>query len=117
MTMSDIKTALDRFRGLMAELEHMLPGPDILHTTHAEDAAADVVAAFDDLDLLLRAVPDVQARAVDEHTTAVTIGRVDVYVRDTPNAVIVSVGTDDLPEGKAASVQSADGISWEHELP
>jgi len=110
--------ALAKLRELVGELEHVLPGPDVLMTTHVEDAAVEVVEAFNELDRLLStAGPDVGARQVDELTVGVTIGGVDVYVRDTPGSVIVSVGTDELPEGKAAMIESFDGTSWEHELP
>ncbi len=46
----DPDATLARLRALMAELEHLLPGPDILRTTHVEDTAAEVVEAWDALD-------------------------------------------------------------------
>jgi hypothetical protein len=110
--------ALERLRGLMAGMENALPGPEVMSTTSAEEAAFEVADAFWELDRLLSvAGPDVRARRVDSLTVGVTIGGVDVYVRDTPGSVIVSVGTDELPEGKTAAVESFDGVSWEHDLP
>jgi hypothetical protein len=114
----DARAALDRLRGLISDLERVLPGPDILNVTHAEESAAEVVDAFYDLDRsLAEEGPDVKARTVDHQTTAVTIAGVDVYVRNASNAVVVSVGSGELPEGKQAFVESFDGVSWEHELP
>ncbi len=110
----DRNEALKRLRALVDELEHVLPGPDILSTTHVEDAARELVDAFGELE---RALTEGGPREVDHQTTAVTIAGVDVYVRDTPNAVIVSVGTDELPANKSAYVEAIDGMSWEHELP
>jgi hypothetical protein len=46
----DPDAALARLRALMTELEHLLPGPDILNTSHIEDAAAEVVEAWEALD-------------------------------------------------------------------
>jgi len=116
----DPNIALARLRTLVGELEYLLPGPDILATTHVEDAAVEVIKAFEELDQGLRKGGfglEVGARTVDEHTTAVTIAGVDVYVRNTPGDVSVCVGVDDLPPGKSARVEAFDGVSWEHELP
>lgn len=119
--------ALARLQEAMSTLEQTLPGSDVLATTHVEDAAVEVLEAFEALNTWLskggfkpdawHPEPDVAARMVDEHTTAVTIAGVFVHVRDTPNAVVASIGVDGLPYGKTATVESWDGMSWEHELP
>jgi hypothetical protein len=46
----DPDAALERLRKAMAELEYLLPGPDILKTTHLEDAVPEALEAFDELD-------------------------------------------------------------------
>jgi hypothetical protein len=115
--MSEIGAALERLRGMVEVLRYVLPGPEVLKVTHAEESAAELVDAFDEYDRLLGDAPEVGARWVDEHTTAVTIAGVDVYVCSVEDHVIVSVGTEDLPGDKTASIQSVNGVSWEYELP
>jgi hypothetical protein len=114
----DARTALERLHRLVFALEDNLPGPDILSTTPVEDLGAEIVGAFRDFERALGAGgPDVAARTVDHQTTAVAIAGVDIYVRDTPNAVIVGVGTEDLARHKTAWIESFDGTSWEQQLP
>jgi hypothetical protein len=49
----DPNAALTRLRALMTELEHSLPGPDVLRTTPVEDGAAEVIEQWEALDAWL----------------------------------------------------------------
>jgi hypothetical protein len=122
---------LRRQREILAELRELADRdgdtPRDLLDEEERDLLVELSALSEDLDEWMskggfapeawQRGPDVAARQVDPLTVGVTIGGVDVYVRDTPGSVIVSVGTDELPPGKTAMVESFDGVSWEHELP